>query len=105
MEEYKKQGLRRRIMEELPSEGTVPGALEVPSDGQPVLLLRDGPVTGGYPVIAVLTTHALAKAAQLAVGTRLRFVLTGETNPLPSSDADQNSQDDRLIVEGEDNQR
>ncbi|WP_325092812.1 urea amidolyase family protein, partial [Leucobacter sp. M11] len=39
---------------ELPSEGTVPGAIQVPADGQPVLFLADHPLTGGYPVIAVL---------------------------------------------------
>lgn len=35
--------------------------------------MRDQPVTGGYPVIAVLTEHALALAGQLQPGVRIRF--------------------------------
>ena len=37
---------------ELPSQGVLPGAIQVPPDGQPIILGWDGPVTGGYPVIA-----------------------------------------------------
>jgi biotin-dependent carboxylase-like uncharacterized protein len=58
---------------ELPSEGLVPGAIQVPPDGQPVLFLRDHPVTGGYPVIGVVRAGALDVAAQLRPGDRLRF--------------------------------
>ncbi|MFF2623761.1 5-oxoprolinase subunit PxpB [Oerskovia jenensis] len=58
---------------ELPSEGLVPGAVQVPPDGHPVLFLRDHPVTGGYPVIGVVASAALDLAAQLRPGDRLRF--------------------------------
>ncbi|MGZ4647605.1 MAG: 5-oxoprolinase subunit C family protein [Blastococcus sp.] len=58
---------------ELPSEGLVPGALQVPPDGAPVLFLADHPVTGGYPVLAVVTSADLAAAAQLRPGDRVRF--------------------------------
>ena len=58
---------------ELPSEGMVPGVLQVPPTGRPVVLLADGPVTGGYPVIAVLTDAALDAIAQARPGTRIRF--------------------------------
>ena len=58
---------------ELPSEGMVPGALQVPPGGRPTILLADGPVTGGYPVIAVATDAALDRLAQARPGTRLRF--------------------------------
>ncbi|WP_235038043.1 5-oxoprolinase/urea amidolyase family protein [Microbacterium sp. 18062] len=58
---------------ELPSEGMVPGALQVPPSGRPAVLLADGPVTGGYPVIAVVTDAALDRLAQAAPGARLRF--------------------------------
>ena len=67
------QPLEREDTRELPSEGMVPGSLEVPGSGQPVLFLRDQPVTGGYPVIAVLTLDALALAAQLPPGASVRF--------------------------------
>lgn len=58
---------------ELPSEGLVPGALQVPPDGAPVLFLADHPVTGGYPVLAVVVTADLPLAAQLRPGDTVRF--------------------------------
>ncbi|GAA5202285.1 5-oxoprolinase/urea amidolyase family protein [Microbacterium jejuense] len=58
---------------ELPSEGMVPGALQVPPSGRPTILLADGPVTGGYPVIAVVTGACLDLVAQARPGTRIRF--------------------------------
>lgn len=58
---------------ELPSEGMVPGALQVPPSGRPTVLLADGPVTGGYPVIAVVTDAALDAFGQVRPGTRIRF--------------------------------
>lgn len=60
---------------ELPSEGTVAGALQVPPSGHPVLFLADHPVTGGYPVIAVVVPEDLATAAQLPPGHRVRFTI------------------------------
>ena len=50
---------------ELPSEGMVPGAVQVPPGGEPVVFLADHPVTGGYPVVAVLTPTSVSRAAQL----------------------------------------
>ena len=67
------RALERGVIRELASEGMVPGAIEIPANGQPVLFMRDQPVTGGYPVIAVLTEHALALAGQLQPGVRIRF--------------------------------
>lgn len=61
---------------ELPSEGVVTGALQVPPDGLPILLLADHPTVGGYPVIAVVTSADLCLAAQLRPGDRLRFLAT-----------------------------
>ena len=58
---------------ELPSEGVVTGSLQVPPAGQPVLFLADSPVTGGYPVIAVVEEEDLALAAQARPGEVLRF--------------------------------
>ncbi len=65
--------LARQRTGELPSEGMVPGALQVPPSGRPVILLADGPVTGGYPVIAVATDASLGLIAQARPGTRIRF--------------------------------
>lgn len=65
--------LQRISDEELPSEGVVPGAVQVPPDGQPILFLGNCPTTGGYPVIGVVLPADLAHAAQARPGTRLRF--------------------------------
>lgn len=62
---------------ELPSEGMPSGAVQVPPEGRPVLFLADHPVTGGYPVIAVVTEEALPGAAQATPGTPVRFVPAG----------------------------
>ncbi|KAF4410664.1 MULTISPECIES: biotin-dependent carboxyltransferase family protein [Streptomyces] len=65
----------RRVREgELPSEGMVLGAVQVPPDGRPVVFLADHPVTGGYPVIGVVPERHLWAAAQAVPGTPLRFV-------------------------------
>lgn len=66
--------LERAREGELPSEGMVPGSLQIPPDGEPVLFLADHPVTGGYPVIAVVCSDDLPDAAQARPGTRIRFV-------------------------------
>ena len=58
---------------ELPSEGMVTGALQVPPDGRPILFLADHPVTGGYPVIAVIASADIGPAAQLRPGDPVRF--------------------------------
>jgi allophanate hydrolase subunit 2 len=67
--------LVRRRHEELPSEGVVEGAVQVPADGQPVVFLADHPVTGGYPVVAVVHPDDIAVAAQLRPGRQVRFAL------------------------------
>lgn len=65
--------LQRSRTGELPSEGTVAGALQVPPEGLPVLFLADHPVTGGYPVIGVVVDSQLDRAAQIPIGGRIRF--------------------------------
>ncbi len=65
--------LSRECADELPSEGTSRGSIQVPRNGQPVLFLADHPLTGGYPVIAVVAEHHLSLAAQIPIGARIRF--------------------------------
>ena len=65
--------LERGRTDELASEGVAPGSLQVPHSGVPVLFLADHPVTGGYPVVAVVVPEDLPRAAQLAPGARVRF--------------------------------
>lgn len=66
--------LERVRKDELPSEGMVLGAVQVPPDGLPVVFLADHPTTGGYPVVGVVPQPDLAAAAQAAPGVPLRFV-------------------------------
>ncbi|SFF73515.1 biotin-dependent carboxyltransferase family protein [Curtobacterium sp. YR515] len=65
--------LVRVVTRELPSEGVETGSLQVPPAGHPVLFLTDHPVTGGYPVVAVLTPTSVDRAAQLRPGDAVRF--------------------------------
>ncbi len=59
--------------DELPSEGVVAGALQVPPSGLPIIFLADHPVTGGYPVVGVVRRADLRLAAQLRPGQAVRF--------------------------------
>jgi KipI family sensor histidine kinase inhibitor len=58
---------------DLPSEGTAPGAVQVPGNGLPIVLGPDRPVTGGYPKIATVISRDLPLFAQARPGTRVRF--------------------------------
>lgn len=65
----------------LPSEAMVPGAIQVPPSGLPVVFGPDHPTTGGYPVIAVVTRTGLDRLAQAAPGTAVRFIPAEHTIP------------------------
>ena len=68
-------GLQRRpdAPAELPSEGVLRGAVQVPPSGQPLIFGSNHPVTGGYPVIGVVPAAAVDRAAQLRPGDAVRF--------------------------------
>lgn len=61
--------------DELPSEGLVRGAIQVPPDGDPIMMLADHPTTGGYPVVAVVHADDVAAIAQHPEGTTVRLRL------------------------------
>jgi antagonist of KipI len=65
--------LRRKSATELLSTAVVPGTIQVPNDGQPILLLGDCQTIGGYPKIAHVITVDLALAAQLRPNDSVRF--------------------------------
>ena len=77
--------LDRSRDDELPSEGMVCGALQVPPSGQPTLFLADHPVTGGYPVIAVVVPADVPRAAQVRPGQRITFVRVPSASPDPGA--------------------
>jgi biotin-dependent carboxylase-like uncharacterized protein len=65
--------LERAIEGELPSQGTAAGGIQVPSNGQPILLLADRQTTGGYPRIATVIGASAAAAGRLAAGMSVCF--------------------------------
>jgi biotin-dependent carboxylase-like uncharacterized protein len=67
--------IARAVEGELPSEGVLTGAVQVPPDGRPVVMFADHPTTGGYPVVAVVDTASLPAVVQARPGTPLRFRL------------------------------
>ena len=68
--------LVRRTSQELPPEGLLPGAVQVPPSGQPIVFLVDHPVTGGYPVVGVVERADLRVLAQARPGSTVRFTAT-----------------------------
>lgn len=71
------------------SDGVAPGAIQVPANGQPIVLLADGQTVGGYPKIATVITADLPRLAHLRPGTRVRFA------PVTAQQAHQALQDQR----------
>jgi biotin-dependent carboxylase-like uncharacterized protein len=69
--------LTRAVAGELPSEGVVLGAVQVPADGQPLIFLADHPTTGGYPVVGVLSRPGVEAIGQARPGTPVRFRILG----------------------------
>lgn len=65
--------LVRARTDELVSEGVVRGSLQLPPSGLPTLFLADHPLTGGYPVVAVVLDADVDRAAQARPGQRLRL--------------------------------
>lgn len=65
--------LDREVTGELPSEPCVRGSVQVVSAGMPVVLGPDHPVTGGYPVIAVVADAHVDRLAQVRPGEVVRF--------------------------------
>jgi allophanate hydrolase subunit 2 len=59
---------------ELDSQGVVHGAVQVPPDGDPVILLVDHATLGGYPVIAVVASVDHGRLGQCAPGMTVRLV-------------------------------
>ncbi|SDG17732.1 biotin-dependent carboxyltransferase family protein [Paraburkholderia phenazinium] len=58
------------------SHGIVPGVIQVPHSGQPIIQLRDAQPSGGYPKIGTVIEADLWRLAQARIGTKIRFVQT-----------------------------
>ncbi|MGB5946924.1 biotin-dependent carboxyltransferase family protein [Paenisporosarcina sp.] len=72
---YRLKGHQLALTEakELVSEGIAFGSIQVPPDGQPIILMADRQTTGGYPKIGQVATVDLPKVSQLKPGERIRF--------------------------------
>jgi len=57
----------------MPSEGMMWGAVQVPADGRPIVLMADHPTTGGYPVLACVVSADLPTLGQLRARDVVRF--------------------------------
>ncbi len=57
----------------IPSEGIVKGSIQVPGDGNPIVLMADHPTIGGYPKIATVILNDISKLAHLSAGKEIRF--------------------------------
>ncbi len=64
---------RAGLGHEIVSDATVPGAIQVPGNGQPIVLLADAQTAGGYPKIATVISADLARLAALRPGETVRF--------------------------------
>ena len=65
--------LEHRSSAELLSDGLLPGAIQVPAGGQPIVIMADGPTAGGYPKIAAVVRPDLRLVAQARRGEAVRF--------------------------------
>src|SRR5690606_16262481 len=67
--------LQAQAHREMLSHGILPGVVQLPPSGQPMVQLCDGNTSGGYPVIARVARAELHLFAQLRPGSRIRFEL------------------------------
>ncbi len=66
-------GMRHLHGHNIVSDGTVNGSIQVPGNGQPIVLMSDRGTSGGYPKIATVITADFGRFAQIAAGTAFRF--------------------------------
>ncbi len=65
--------LENIISTNIKSEGIIKGSVQIPGDGQPIILLSDHPTIGGYPKIANIITADYDKLVQKTPGTKIKF--------------------------------
>ena len=77
--------LRSSMGHDIVSEGVVPGSVQVPGDGNPIVLGRDCQTTGGYPKIATVISADLDRLAQVQVGRDVRFRIVSEGDAIDAA--------------------
>lgn len=66
---------------QIPSEPVLPGSIQIPPGGQPIVTMRDGPTVGGYPKIGLVDPRDLSWLAQCRPGTHVHFIPIDEDAP------------------------
>ena len=74
--------LPRLDLDEMISDATFAGSIQVPPSGQPILLMADRQTTGGYPQIATVISADLSLAGQLAPGDWVEFTFCSRAEAL-----------------------
>jgi len=94
------QSLQFEIREELLSDGIAVGTVQVPSDGNPILLMSDCAPTGGYPRIAHVILADLPLAAQLRPGQKIVFCETDITNAQQAARQQRKELEQAIVMAG-----
>lgn len=71
------------------SHGIVPGVIQVPHGGQPIVQMRDAQPSGGYPKFATVIEADIWRLGQAAIGSKVRFVVCSYDEALDALDANQ----------------
>ena len=80
-------GLEPKAPLEMRSHGIVPGVIQVPHSGQPIVQMRDAQPSGGYPKVGTVIEADLWRLGQTPIGSRFRFVETTGTRRWPRDEA------------------
>lgn len=85
---YRLQGpaVKPKAPVEKRSHGIVPGVIQIPPNGQPIIQMRDAQTSGGYPKIATVIEADLWRVGQARLGGKLRFEQTAYTDALAAED-------------------
>jgi biotin-dependent carboxylase-like uncharacterized protein len=70
-------GIQHKAKTDIISDAILPGAIQVPKDGKPIIMMRDAQTTGGYPKIAAVTTPDLCLLAEARINSTVRFAKIG----------------------------
>ena len=65
--------IQNNVDSNIRSEGLIKGVIQVPADGNPIIMLSDHGTIGGYPKIGVVISADYDKLVQLTPGTKVKF--------------------------------
>lgn len=80
--------LTSKVRKELLSHGILPGTIQLPPSGQPVVQMADANTCGGYPKLGVVIEADLSKLGQVQLGKKIRFVCVSPEQAIQAMEAD-----------------